>query len=148
MTANVPVIEGWLALGDEPALLGSRCEHCGTVAFPPRNGPCPNPRCDGDALVEHRLATSGRIWSYTDAQYQPPAPYVSTTDPYSPFAIVAVALEADGLVVLGQVASGYTVADLSIGAPVELVVEPMYERDGADVMVWKWRPMEQEGTAS
>lgn len=141
MNSLTPVIEGWLDLGPPPALVGSRCERCGTVAFPPRPGPCPNPRCDAVELVPHRLARRGRIWSYTDAQYQPPAPYIAANDPYVPFALAAVELDDDQLVVLGQVAEGHSVSDLSIGAPVELVVERLYTRDGADVMVWKWRPM-------
>ena len=40
-----PVLDGWLDTGPSPALLGSRCTECGTVAFPPRRGPCPNPPC-------------------------------------------------------------------------------------------------------
>ena len=28
------------------------------------------------------LSRRGRVWSYTDARYQPPPPYVPATDPY------------------------------------------------------------------
>lgn len=135
-----PIVAAWLSIDDPPALVGERCRRCDTVAFPPRGGPCPNPACDADELVPHRLGTRGTIWSYTDAHYQPPAPYVVEGE-YEPFALAAVELPDDGLVVLGQLARGYTVADLAVGAPVELVVEPLYERDGDSVMVWKWRPV-------
>ena len=86
------------------------------------------------------LSRRGRVWSYTDAQYQPPAPYVATTDPYEPFALAAVELP-EGLVVLGQVATGYGVADLEVGAEVELVVEPLYADETGVRTIWKWRPV-------
>ena len=82
------------------------------------------------------LSRRGRVWSYTDAQYQPPAPYIPRTDPYEPFALAAVELP-EGLVVMGQVADGLGVADLSVGAEVELVVEPLTE----DTVIWRWRPL-------
>ena len=53
----------------------------------------------------------GRIWSYTDARYQPPPPYVAA-DPYVPFCLAAVELAAEKLVVMGQVVGGVTVDDL------------------------------------
>ena len=48
------------------------------------------------------LSRRGRIWSYTDARYQPPPPYVAA-DPYVPFCLAAVELAAEKLVVMGQV---------------------------------------------
>ena len=33
-------------------------------------------------LEEVELSTRGRLWSYTDAQYQPPEPYVPVTEPH------------------------------------------------------------------
>ena len=47
----------------------------------------------------------GRVWSYTDARYQPPPPYVAA-DPYVPFCLAAVELAAEKLVVMGQVVPG------------------------------------------
>jgi uncharacterized OB-fold protein len=80
------------------------------------------------------------VWSYTDAQYQPPAPYIPRADPYEPFAIAAVEL-AEGIVVLGQVADGFGVADLKVGAAVELVVEPLYEDETGVRTIWRWKPV-------
>ena len=138
----VPAIEGWFTTGAEPALLGTRCRLCGTVSFPRQTTFCPNPSCagDGDDLAEAELSRQGRIWSYTDARYQPPPPYIPRTDPYEPFAIAAVELEAEGLVVLGQVADGFGTDDLSIGSTVELVVEPLYEDGDTTFLTWRWRP--------
>jgi len=131
-----PVIEGWFTTGPEPALLGSRCEECGTVAFPPSESSCRNPVCGGEQAGRVPLSRRGKVWSYTDAQYQPPAPYVPATDPYEPFALAAVALP-EGIVVLGQLATGCTVEDVRVGSEVELVVEPL----DAENVVWKWRPV-------
>ena len=138
----MPAIEGWFTIDDEPVLLGSRCTSCGTVFFPKAEFFCRNPACEGDAFETARLSRTGRIWSFTDAQYQPPPPYVVPTEDFQPFAIAAVELEAEQMVVLGQVASGVDVAALSVGAAVELVVEPLFSDDEHDYVVYKWRPVE------
>jgi uncharacterized protein len=140
--STAPAIDGWFTAGDEPALLGTRCQACGTVFFPREEAFCRNPGCAGDAFEEVPLSRRGRVWSYTDARYQPPPPYVPRTEPYEPFALAAVELEAEGLVVLGQVADGYGVGDLAVGAEVELVVEPLYtDDDGVERTTWRWKPL-------
>ena len=96
--------------------------------LPPGGGVLPQPGCTGETFDEVELSRTGHVWSYTDARYQPPPPYIPATDPYEPFALAAVELEAEGLVVLGQVADGYGVDDLTVGAPVELVVETALHR--------------------
>jgi hypothetical protein len=135
-----PVIKGWFTTGPEPALLGTRCTACGTVFFPPAAGFCANPTCRGRELVATELSRTGTVWSCTDARYQPPPPYLAA-DPYEPFAIVAVELAAEQLTVLGQVADGYGVADLSVGSSVELVIETLHELDGVPQLVWRWKPV-------
>jgi uncharacterized protein len=137
---GVPVIEGWFTVGPEPALLGTRCISCGTVFFPPAAGLCRNPACSGRDLEQLELSRTGTVWSCTDARYQPPPPYVAA-DPYVPFAIAAVELATERLIVLGQVAEGYGVEDLSVGAPVELVLETLYELDDVPQLVWRWKPI-------
>ena len=135
-----PAIEGWFTTGPAPTLLGSRCTTCGTVFFPKAEGFCKNPACAGEEFEELPLSRTGRVWSYTDAQYQPPAPYISRTDPYEPFALAAVELP-EGIVVLGQVAAGFGVADLTVGDEVELVVETLYADDDGERGIWRWKPV-------
>jgi uncharacterized OB-fold protein len=132
----LPAIEGWFTTGPAPALVGSRCASCEHVSFPKETTFCKNPACSGETFEDVELSRRGRVWSYTDAQYQPPPPYLPRTDPYEPFALAAVEL-AEGLVVMGQVADGYGVADLSVGAEVEVVVEPLTE----DTVIWRWKPV-------
>ena len=50
-------------------------------------------------------------------------------------------LAAEQVVILGQVAKGYGVDDLSVGAAVELVVEPLYELDGVPHLIYRWKPV-------
>jgi uncharacterized OB-fold protein len=141
--ARVPAVEGWFTLDESaPALLGGKCTQCGTYVFPNIRTFCPNPLCASDAFDTVELSRHGRIWSYTDARYQPPPPYVPIADPHEPFAIAAVELEAERLVVMGQVVRGVSVDDLRVGMPVELVLETLNVEDDTDVIVWKWRPSE------
>lgn len=143
---QIPAVAGWFSTGDAasgPALTGSRCTACASVFFPPvaADSYCRNPACQGESFEATALSRRGRVWSYTDAQYQPPAPYVSATDPYQPFALAAVEL-TEGLVVLGQVADGFGVSDLTVGDEVELVVETLYTDDAGERTIWRWRPVQ------
>jgi uncharacterized protein len=151
--ARVPAVEGWFTTGEDgapPALLGSRCARCGTFAFPAETSSCRNPDCASTSFETVELSRRGRIWSYTDARYQPPPPYVAA-DPYVPFCLAAVELAAEKLVVMGQVVGGVTVDDLAVGDEVELVVDTLYTDTearagaGCDHLVWKWRPVGAPG---
>ena len=104
----------------------------------------PQPGCDGEEFETTELSRRGTVWSYTDAQYQPPPPYIPPTDPYEPFALAAVELP-EGLVVLGQVAEGYGVRDLQVGGEAELVVETLYTDDIGDRTIWRWKPVTEMG---
>ena len=136
-----PAIEGWFTTGDEPHLIGTRCTTCRTVFFPRAEGFCRNPACRGREFEDVELSRTGKVWSYTDAQYQPPPPYIAASDPYEPFALAAVELAQEGIVVLGQLASGTTVDDVQVGTDVELVVEPLYELDGDTHLIYRWKAL-------
>src|SRR6187399_3404306 len=114
---GTPAIEGWFTTGAEPALLASRCTTCGSVFFPRMEGFCRNPACDGEVFEVTELSRRGTVWSYTDAQYQPPPPYIPASDPYEPFALAAVELP-EGIVVLGQLAEGHGVDGVRVGSEV------------------------------
>jgi uncharacterized protein len=137
---RVAALEGWYTLEDPPHLLGSKCRTCGTFFFPRLTGFCRNPACEGMTFEEVRLSRTGRIWSYTNACYQPPPPFVAP-EPFAPFAIAAVELAAERMIVLGQVAAGVGVEQLKVGMPVELVLEPLYTEGDTEKVVWKWKPL-------
>lgn len=144
MTA--PVLDGWFTLDEQaPRLLGTRCPQCGTCHFPAQRSFCRNPACSNDQLEDLELSRRGRLWSYTNACYPPPAPYV-VEDPFEPYAIAAVELADEQLVVLGQVVDGVGVADLQIGMEMELALGTVPAADGEPRMTWKWAPV-AEGSA-
>ncbi|MER5304482.1 zinc ribbon domain-containing protein [Streptomyces lasiicapitis] len=128
--------------GDGFRLLGTRCAACAAVFFPREDGFCRNPGCAGDELVEVALSRRGRVWSYTDGRYRPPAPYVSDPElPWEPYTLIAVELEAERMVVLGQAAPGVTVADLEVGMEVKVVPGVLGEDAGTTWTTWHWRPV-------
>jgi uncharacterized OB-fold protein len=135
---NAPVLEGWFTLdAGAPQLLGSRCTSCGTYYFPKLKTFCRNPDCVGEQFEEVPLSRTGKVWSFTNAVYQPPEPYVQVDkDAFVPFAIAAVELEKEKMIVLGQVVAGVGVESLKAGLEVELVLEPL--SDGK--LTWKWKP--------
>ena len=144
MSANslVAAIDGWYTLDDPPHLIGSRCQTCGTYFFPRQTSFCRNPGCDGVTFEDVKLSRTGKLWSYTNACYQPPPPFVAPV-PYVPFAIAAVELAAERMIVLGQVITGVDVADLTVGMDMELVLEPLYAQGGQEKLIWKWKPVER-----
>jgi Predicted nucleic-acid-binding protein containing a Zn-ribbon len=80
------------------------------------------------------------VWSYTTNYYEPPAPYVSP-DPFVPYTVVAVELEAEQMVVLGPLATGADPATLRVGMEVELVLGPLYTDDEHEYVIWQWAPV-------
>lgn len=141
---RVPAVgaQGWFTYDtDAPALLGQRCDGCGTYAFPKRSGLCPNPACRSTDFAEVELSRRGTVWSYADAQYQPPPPFVVTGDTFEPYVLAAVELANEGLTVLGQVVQGVGIDDLRVGQEVELAVDTLFSDDEHDYLVWKWAPV-------
>lgn len=152
-TTRVPAIEGWFTMPPEDAefpddgsgipgirLLGTRCSGSGTYFFPPERVMSRAPGFADSELVDVELSGTGTLWSYTDAQYQPPAPFVAPADPYEPYCLAAVELAEERMVVLGQVVAGVTVDDLQVGMPMELVADVLNTDDEHTYVVWKWRP--------
>jgi uncharacterized OB-fold protein len=144
---RVPAVEGWFRDdGDGAALIGSRCTSCGSYFFPRETYLCRNPSCFGRDLEEVALSRTGRVWSFTNACYEPPAPYVPTSEPFEPFTIAAVELDREKMVVLGQVVPGVQIDDLHAGQTVELVIDTLFEDDDNEYTVWKWRPIAADTT--
>ena len=138
---QVPAVDGWFRMDEQaPCLLGTRCRSCGTTFFPRETAFCRNPACEGSEFETVELSRRGTLWSFTDNRYPPPAPYVSR-EPFEPYAIAAVELAAERMVVLGQVVPGVAVDRLRAGMEMELVLDTLYSDDANDYVVWKWRPV-------
>ena len=131
-------VQPWFADGDSPHLIGSRCSECGTYTFPPETFSCRNPRCSSTSLQPVALSRRGRVWSFAVNHYAAPPPAVSP-DPFEPYAVAAVELDDERMVVLGRVADGADLDGLRVGQQMEIVVEPII--GGADESVWKWKPV-------
>jgi len=136
------VVAGWFTGdGENFRLLGTRCSTCASVFFPREDAHCRNPACAGGVLEEIPLSRRGRVWSYTDSRYRPPSPYVTNPElPWEPYALVAVELESERIVVLGQAAPGITVADLTVGGEMEIVPGVLHEDAETIWTTWYWRP--------
>lgn len=133
-------MEGWFTTGDDPHLIGAHCPECGTYVFPPRSGDCPNPGCDSDHLDPVPLSRRGVLWSYTENRYAPPPPFVAG-DPFVPYCLAAVELEAEGMIVLGQVATGVSVTDLRVGMPMVLEIGELNPEPGEQPkLIYVWAP--------
>lgn len=134
-------LEGWFTLDkDEPHLLGTCCQQCGTYYFPKQTTYCRNPECDSEEFAEVKLSRRGKVWSFTNACYQPPEPFVAP-DPFVPYTIAAVELEKEKMIVLGQVVEGVNVSDLKAGMEMELVLDTLFETEEAEKLTWKWKPV-------
>ncbi len=143
---RVPAVEGMFTMDDPPHLIGGRGVSRESYFFP-KDMAGGDPACVGDAQREEvLLSRHGKIWSYTTSSYPPPLPYMVTTEPFEPLVIAAVHLEAENLVICGQMVPGIDVGDLEVGMDVELVVDTLYEDDDHDYVVWKW-DLAQRGAA-
>ena len=148
--ARVPAVEGWFTTGDDGRAPGTarialrRVRH---LRLPGRGRALSYPDCDSTSFSTVEPSRRGRVWSYTDARYQPPPPYVAA-EPYEPFCLAADELAEEKMVVMGQVVPGVSVDDLSVGDEVELVVDTLYSdpQDGTEHLVWKWRPGPGKGS--
>ncbi|MFE7443127.1 Zn-ribbon domain-containing OB-fold protein [Streptomyces chartreusis] len=136
------MVAGWFAGdGEDFRLIGTRCSACTSAFFPREDSSCRNPGCPGGGLEEVALSRRGRVWSFTDSRYRPPSPYVTNQElPWEPYTLIAVELESERLVVLGQAAPGVTVADLTVGMEVEVVPGVLHEDAETTWTTWQWRP--------
>jgi uncharacterized OB-fold protein len=135
-----PVVTGWFLMSrEQPRLIASRCRSCNTYWFPRETQACRNPACDGTSFENTLLGPHGKLWSFTDNRYKPPAPYVSP-DPFVPYAIAAVELPEAKLVALGQVVAGVDTSQLKVGMDMELVVDVLFEDEENEYLIWKWKP--------
>ncbi|NNE58735.1 MAG: Zn-ribbon domain-containing OB-fold protein [Hellea sp.] len=141
MTAKTAAIEGWYTLEEKaPHLIGTQCTSCKTYYFPKQSNYCRNPDCQSENFKEVPLSRTGKIWSYTNASYKPPEPFVAPEN-FVPFTIAAVELEQEKMIILGQMIGGVDTADIKVGDPVELVMDPLYEDEDGEKLIWKWKPV-------
>lgn len=144
---RVPAVEGWFTMDERaPQLVGAKGTESGSYFFPKELAVSANPAAPFEDREAVLLSRRGRVWSYTTNHYEPPPPYVSP-DPFVPYTVVAVELEAEQMVVLGPLATGADPSALRVGMEVELVLGPLYEDDEHEYVVWQWAPVADPGTS-
>ena len=104
------------------SLTGSRCQHCGTVAFPPARG-CQS--CGRSSQATLTLGGHGTVWGFTVQRFAPKSPpYVVPAGGFVPFAVGYVELPEG--VKVEAVLDCTDFAELDNGAEVTLVAaEPV-----------------------
>jgi uncharacterized OB-fold protein len=135
-----PLLFDWPS--EEPRLIGSECQDCGVVNFPRQAG-CP--RCCGSNVVLRRLATKGRLWTWTTQEFPPKPPYAlaASSDAFIPFKVGYV--ELPGEVIVESRIATTPARPLSIGMDVKLTIEPLFtDPTGTEVMCFAFAPV-QEG---
>ena len=139
MKIEIPAVEGFFTIEEEPHLIGGRFKKSGSYCFPKDLGGS-DPNFPEDEVEEVLLSRFGKIWSYTNSTYPPPPPFIAA-EPDEPIGIAAVELVEEKMVVLGQIANGYGVEDLSVGMTVELTVGTLYEDSESCYLTWMWKPL-------
>jgi len=120
--------------GDDPRLLGSRCEVCERSHFP-RAEICPYCSAEGSKQVE--LSPTGRLWAWTAVSSAPPG-YKGEV-PYG-FGVVEL---PEGLRVLGRLTRSDP-SSLREGLEMRLVLVPLHVDDeGTQVLTYAFAPEAQ-----
>ena len=145
---RIAAVPGLFTIDDPPHLIGGRMRSSVAYCFPKDLGGS-DPSVSIDQVEEVLLSRKGIIWSYTNSVYSPPPPFV-VREPYESITVAAVELEAERMIILGQVAPGWGVDDLEIGMAVELCLGILYEDENREYLTWQWRPIttsEMEATS-
>lgn len=126
----------------DPRLIGSECQDCGVVTFP-RQSSCPG--CCGSKIVQRRLSTSGRLWTWTTQEFMPKPPYAvaRSLEEFVPFKLGYI--ELPGEVLVESRIKSPSHRTLEIGMPMRLTFESLFtDAAGVEVMSFAFEPAEAE----
>lgn len=137
-----PIAEGLFTWpSNDPRLLGSKCNNCGTVTFPAQKG-CPACSSTDTEVIE--LSRSGKLWTWTVQNFlpnRPPYDGPETPETFKPFAVGYVELPGETKVQARIKTSD--IDRLKIDMEMDLVVEKYVERDGKDVIAYFFTPSDE-----
>lgn len=133
MSTQRPIAEGlfrWPAV--RPALLASRCTHCGIASFPAADA-CM--ACGEQDIAVEELPARGTLWTWTIQRFMPKPPYRSdeTAETFAPYGVGYVELPG-GVRVEGRLTENDP-AKLHIGMTMEVVFEPFRTEDNGDEVI-------------
>lgn len=110
-----PVAEGLWTDEAEPRLIGGRHKASGEIVFPMPAGDTAH---SYDAVP---LSRTGTLWSWTSQDFRPKSPPYTGPEAFTPYLVGYV--ELPGQVIVETRIVDATLADLSLGLPMELVME-------------------------
>jgi len=125
------VREGLFTDGDQPALLGSRCQSCGAHHFP-RHDTCPY--CSAEDAMAVELSRSGTLWAWTAVTAAPPG-YEGPV-PYG-FGVVEL---PEGVRVITRLTESDP-AKLTQGQAMRLVLDPLVDDAERNVITYAFAPV-------
>lgn len=135
---RVAVKQGYFTVPDDPAepprLLGTRCEACGEHFFP-RRRVCA--RCLSERTVDALLGPRGTLYSYTFVHFPL---FGSMRVEHIGYGVGQIDL-AEGPRV--QLPLAGKQEDFRIGMAVETEIEPLREDGGREVVIVRFRPVEE-----
>ncbi|MEP1469457.1 MAG: OB-fold domain-containing protein [Halieaceae bacterium] len=147
MSQQVPIAEGLFTWpSTEPALLGSRCQHCGIATFPAAQS-CM--ACSSQDVTVEELPSRGTLWTWTVQQFMPKSPYHSNETPetFKPYGVGYLELPG-GVRVEGRL----TESDpdkITIGMEMDVVFDTWRTEDNGDeVISFFFKPVDANETGA
>ncbi|MGA8545999.1 MAG: benzoylsuccinyl-CoA thiolase [Mycobacterium sp.] len=134
-----PAVGGLFVTDPVPALIGG-LRSTGSYVFP-KTALSGDPRAIDDAVSEVLLSRQGRLWSWTDSRACPPPPFISKDAQFEPIGIVAVELDKEQMIVLGQLSDHNLIPLLYVGQLMELTLALVGSQDGTPRSTWAWAPV-------
>ncbi len=140
--AGRPIAEGLFTWPEDPRLLGSSCQGCGTTTFPSQQS-CP--RCTGGDMREVSLARRGKLWTWTIQGFEPKHPYAGEGE-FRPYGVgyIELAAEDEGAqpVLVESRLSESDPGSLRIGDEMELAIVPFrHAEDGTPLLTFEFHPV-------
>lgn len=121
--------------GTQPVLLGSKCDACGTVTFPIQ-GSCP--RCTSEEVDEHRLATTGTLWTWTTQGFRPKSPPYTGPEEFEAYLVGYVELGNE--VRVEGILTGVAHEDARIGMALRTTMLDATGPDGGERVTFAFTP--------
>jgi uncharacterized protein len=138
-----PIADDLFTWPDEnPSLIGSRCEACGTYTFPLRTG-CPH--CGATNMRKCHLERTGTLWTWTSQGFVPKPPFAGTfmAEPFEPWYVGLI--ELPGQLRVESILVGCDQDTLQIGMPMRLVTLPFRsDSEGGEVVTFAFTPAAAE----
>jgi uncharacterized OB-fold protein len=135
---RVPIKPGYFTVPDDPTvppkLLGSRCEDCGEHFFP-RRAVCA--KCLSERTVAVEMGPRGTLYSYTFVHFPL---FGSTRVEHIGYGVGQVDLPEGPRV---QLPLAGKQEDYRVGMALVAELEPMREENGRDVVIVRFRPVEE-----